>query len=374
MLDSELSSSSSISRPGSHLRRRARELAEEHEALLVLLTTLRAASAQSLRTLYFERPPRYGSERDAYRQLARLVAHGLIAKQNAPSSRSLYRLASAGLSLSERVRARATDAMRKRVPDSEAGHCWLRSALWAELVERGYVVGRGQQELVALRRFLIDKQATRAAGKDAEATRVLAALRVEPTLTPLFRSHCARCEWASDVSRALRSCPRCAGSLAQSLSERRFECPRCGAVSDRDEAHESKRHGGQCTGAVREIDHLSFDVAWRASAKGREVLLVFVDDPAVSLDVQLRALPLRIVGQPRLSIVLRTTDPSSVFDRATGQWTAMGDRHRALVRAFSEDGARDAFPFSMTADVVDIKPELQLRLGQLRRKKDKSHA
>ncbi|MBI1948561.1 MAG: hypothetical protein HYS27_22935 [Deltaproteobacteria bacterium] len=349
----------------------AASLATEHEELLLLLTTLRAAGGDALYVLYFARSYCRSA---SYRRLTSLVTHGLLARQQLAEKRSVYRLAHAAHSLSERVRVRSTDNSRKPLTDEDADHCWLRSALWAELVTRGYRVGRGRDEVLALRRFLVDEQAKRAAG-GGSAARVLTALRSEPALTPLFRSRCASCRWQGPLGSAIAACPTCRGRAEQALAERRFECPKCGHVSDCNELHDNRRHTGRrCKGAMREVDHLSFDVAWRTATGTREVLLVFVDEPGRDLIDQLRALPLRIAGQPRVPIVLRTTDPFSVFDRAKSRWVAKGERHRALLRAFSESGDKHSFPFSTTADVVDIRPELQLRLSPHRRTKDMTHA
>ena len=79
------------------------------------------------------------------------------------------------------------------------------------------------------------------------------------------------------------------------------------------------------------------------------------------------ALPLRIVGQPRVPVLLRTTDSASSFDRRNGEWVTRGDRHRELLRAFSDAPGKSAFPFKTTTDVVDIRPELQLRFSPRRK-------
>lgn len=366
MLDLELTSDAPRDRAA------AAALAAEHEELLVLLTTLRAASGDALHVLYFQ--PALGRAA-AFKRLKALVAHGLLAHQELAEARSIYRLARAAASFSPRVRARSTDALRRPLSDDDAGYCWLRASLWAELVKQGYRVGRCSDELLALRRFLVDAQAKHAEAGGSNAARVLAALRAEPTLTPLFRSRCAPCAWQGPLGAALAACPNCRRRVEQALAEHRFACPKCGYVSDRDEPHETReRSPRRCKGSLRETDALPFDVAWRTTTGVREVLLVFVDDPSRDLVDQLRALPLRIAGQPRLPIVLRTTDITSVFDRAKGRFIAKGERHRALLRAFSDAGDRHTFPFSTTAEVVDVRPELQLRLGPHRRPKDNDHA
>lgn len=354
-------------------RAAAAALAAEHEELLVLLTTLRAASGDALCALYFDAKL---ARRAAFRRLKALTECAVLARQELTDHRSVYRLAGAALSLSARVRARVSDAARKPLSDDDASYCWLRSALWAELKKQGFEIGRGPSELLALRRFLVDTQVKRSNAGDQGAGRVLAALRSEPTLTPLFRSRCKACRWQSDLRVAVGSCPSCNGHTEQVLSERRFACSKCGHVADRAEEHGdgATRPRRTCSGTMREADHLPFDVAWRTTNGVREVLLVFVDDPGCDLVDQLRELPLRVAGQPRVPIVLRTTDIASIYSRETGSWTSKGERHRALLRAFSDDGDKHSFPFSTTAKVVDVCPQLQLRLSHNRPRKVMSHA
>ena len=84
--------------------RAAASLATEHEELLLLLTTLRAAGGDALYVLYFARSLCRSA---SYRRLTALVAHGLLARQQLAEKRSVYRLAHAAHSFSERVRARS---------------------------------------------------------------------------------------------------------------------------------------------------------------------------------------------------------------------------------------------------------------------------
>lgn len=350
-------------------RARAAALADEYVELLVLLATLRAASGDALYALHFERALGRAA---TFKRLKSLVAHGVLARQQIGDARSVYRLRRRALSLSPRLRVRAGDAARGPLADHDANYCWLRGSLWAALTKEGYAVGRGRDELLALRRYLVDEQAKRAHGTNA--ARVLDALRADPTLTPLFRSRCTTCTFEGPLATTLKACARCRGRVEHTLADRRFECRKCGHVSDRDEPHDiGARSGRRCKGALREVDHLPFDVAWRISSGARELMLVFVDDPSRDLFEQLRELPLRIAGQPRVPIVLRTTDLASVFDRANMAWVSKGERHRALLRAFSDAGDKHAFPFATTAEVVDVSPELQLRLSPHRRPKTKGH-
>lgn len=353
-------------------RAEAEALAAEHEELLLLLTTLRAASADALCALYFERTL---AARAGHRRLKALVEHALVARQAIADNRSAYRLAGAALALSTRIRARVSDAARKQLSEDEAEYGWLRSSVWAWLARRGFHVGRGLDELLALRRFQIDEQQKRAQVGSADAIRVLNALRADPLLTPLFRSRCGRCRWEGPLGASITICPTCQGRAEPCLAQRRYECTKCGRASDRAEPHDGPdRPRRPCAGTMREADHLAFDVAWRTASGRREVLLVFVDDPGRDLAEQLRALPLRIAGQPRLPIILRTTDVASVFNRDTQVWTSTGERHRALQGAFSDAGDSRMYPFATTAEVVDPCPKLQLRLSHNRRRKDKNHA
>lgn len=362
MLGAELRSTT----PRAWTKDDAKTLAAAHEPLLVLLSTLRAASAASLHALYFRDLPDFQSKRSAYRVLGVMAKRGLLARQSLLQARAVYRLGHAAFTWCERVAARARDSFRHEMPEHQAAYCWLRSALWAALAGDGYHVGRGQDELRVLRRFLVDKQqaavaAATAAERAARAT-ALVALRADASLIPLFRSRCGCCGWSGELNRAAPSCGACRGAVSHRLSERRFLCVRCGLVSDVAAPHVSARDKSRrCAGTLRETDHLAVDVAWRERGGSTEVVLLFVDDPTRDLEDQLRELPLRVRGQPRLPIVLKTTDPKSTFDRQRCTWAATGERHRALLRAFTESGMRGLFPLETTSTVVDIAPALQLR-------------
>ena len=354
-------------------RARAEALAGENEDLFVLLTVVHAASAPALHTIYFARRGKPTTPRSTTRALSALLDQGLLERQLLTGNRSVYRLTSRSYASSPRVHQRATENIRAPIPEHIAGYCWLRSNVWADLVKQGYEVGRGRNEVRAVRRSLVDRQRavveTASGPERVAAERVLTALRADDTLTPCFRSRCPACGDIGALNVALTRCARCGARPNQVASESRFECSKCGLASDvRDE-----RHGGArvCTGAMREVDHLPFDVAWRSSGSSTDVVLILVDDPERNLRDQLNTLPLRIAGQPRLPIVIRTTDPYSVFDPVAGKWIAQGDRHRLLLRAFSDDGDRRLFPFSSTADVIDVRPNLQLRLRVNR--KDTTH-
>lgn len=301
-----------------------------------------------------------------------MAKRGLLARQSLLQARAVYRLGHAAFTHSERVAARAKDAFRHEMPEHLAAYCWLRSALWAALARDGYSVGRGQDELRVLRRFLVDTQQTAiaaAAGAERAArASVLEALRADASLVPLFRSRCAACAWSGELNRAAQSCGACRGAVKHQLSERRFLCARCGLVTDVAAPHASARDSKRrCAGTLRETDHLAVDVAWRERGGSTEVVLVFVDDPARDLEDQLRELPLRVRGQPRVPIIIKTTDPKSTFDRQRGAWATTGERHRALIRAFADAAVRGLFPLQTTTTIVDLAPELQLRFTPNRR-------
>jgi len=354
-------------------------LACAHEQLFLMLATLRAASAEALHTLYFaEHPDGGASLRATYRWLAALEAAELLERQVIHGKRGVYRMTHRAYTSSPRVMRRATDRFRHAMPPAIAGYAWMRASIWAEPKNRGYRVGRGRDELRATRRFLIDNQKARVAMLEGperrRAEHVLETLRSDPTLTPLFRSHCGACGSYGPLNQALTACAHCGAKPSQVASELRFECPECGRVSDGDDSeHESARDKRRkCTAALRETDHVLFDVAWREGPAGMEVTLIVVDDPGRTIPEQLNVLPLRVAGQPIVPVVLRTTDENSVFDSIAGTWIATGARHRELLRAFSEDGDRRLFPFSKTAKVIDVRADLQLRLRPSHPKKSEA--
>ena len=149
-------------------RRRRRKVQREeylavaHEELFVLLTTLRAAGAEALHTLYFaEHPDGGASLRATYRWLSALEAADLLERQVIHGKRAVYRMTNRAYTSSARVLRRATEAFRRPMSPAIAGYTWMRAAIWAEMKNRGYRVGRGRDELRAVRRFLIDTQRAR---------------------------------------------------------------------------------------------------------------------------------------------------------------------------------------------------------------------
>lgn len=365
------------------MRRQARRRAADaafagaHEDLLVLLTVLRGASTESLHALHFSKQPAPTTLRQTYRDMHRLERIGLLERQYLEKGRCVWRLTAKGHASSPRVQRRAAETIRRPMSDLVGGYCWLRSALWAELANRGYRVGRGVEEQHAVRRFLIDKQravvrAASGAAREA-AERVLQTLRADRALLPLFRSICPKCGTASELRQIVTNCPRCTTRVNQVPSAARYLCARCGHESDRAEPHQSRRvRARRCEGTMREVDYVDFDVAWRPAGSTFEVVLIVVDDAQRSIRRQLDVLPLRTLGQPKVPVVLRTTDHYSVLNSITCRWHSTGPRHLALLRAFTESGDRHLFPFSLTAEVIDVRPELQLRIRPYR--EENSHA
>lgn len=350
-------------RPGAA---RAAAIAEQREQLFMLLATLRAASADSLHSLHFARLPVAVGRRQAYRTLTALEAAGYLARCALGAKRVIYRLTARAFESCESVRRRASDVARRDPPAALAHYLWLRAALWAALAREGYRVGRGVDAQLALRRFLLERQAKAVAADTgdarASARRVLAHLRSDPELTPLFRCVCPRCRTAGRLMEAADHCQRCQAPLRQQPARERYRCTRCRLVSDAPIAHRRARRGGACDGLMRLADPLGFDLAWRRGASGDDVVVLFVDHPTVALAEQLRALPLHTLGQPRVPVILRTTDPLSTYNQWEARWEAQGERHRQLLRAFSAEGDARLFPYATTAQVVDVRPDLQIRL------------
>ncbi|MBI1944661.1 MAG: hypothetical protein HYS27_03135 [Deltaproteobacteria bacterium] len=332
-----------------------------------MLATLRAASADSLHALHFTRAPLAVTRRQAYRTLASLEAAGYLARRALGARRVIYRLTARAFEAHESLRRRASDVARRDPPAALAHYLWLRAALWAALAREGYRVGRGVDAQLALRRFLLGRQAKAVAAATGEARaraeRVLAHLRGDPELTPLFRSVCPRCGITGPLMEALDRCSSCRGALEQQPARERYRCTRCRLVSDGPIAHRRARRGGAaCDGLMRLADPLRFDLAWRRGAAGEDVVVLVIDDPTVALNEQLRALPLHTLGQPKVPVILRTTDPLSTYNQWEARWEVLGARHQQLLRAFSAEGDARLFPYATTAQVIDVRPDLQIRL------------
>ena len=250
----------------------------------------------------------------------------------------------------------------RRVPAPDVAFWSLkRAALWSALAADGWLVGCGAREQLALRRSLVDRQKRRiqaAAGSAQEAAmKVLAALREHAMLSPPFELRCPRCGKGYGRSpNAGRVCD-CGAGLQAAVITRAARC-RCGDVVNLDDAVQLERHQASCGDASLRLASLPFDVAVRKS----EVMLLLVDEPRRSVFAQVNQLPLRILGQPRLNIVLRPSDDDSLWDATERRWLQRGRRYRLLERLFSTDHVQGQFPFSTTATVVDYRPETALRV------------
>lgn len=260
-----------------------------------------------------------------------------------------------------------TDNARKPPPPDLAVHAWHRAALAVSARAAGFEVGRDLAALTALRRSLVDRQQARVQAapenRRAELEQVLSALRRLPLLTPWTTSVCEGCGLELAINDdAPRFCPECGSSFRRHVVATPHECSRCGLLAERGGVHVVA--GKACPGVLRHVDHLPFDVAWKKTASGYEVQVLLADNPFRAIQSQLDELPLRIVGQPKLEVVVRPSDDGSVFDRARSSYAVRGPRYRAILRAFSEKNAKaDSFPFWTTATVASdaLYPEANFR-------------
>lgn len=266
------------------------------------------------------------------------------------------------------LEALVTDHTRKPPTPDIAIHAWHRSALAIAARAAGYEVGRDLAALTALRRNLIDRQIARVAklnGRSREdAELVLRSLRQLPYLQPWTTHACEGCGLELPIeSPAPKFCPECGGAFRRHAVATPHECARCGQRAERTGPH--VLDGTPCPGVLRHVDYLPFDLAWKKTATGFAAHVLFADNPYRSTQAQLDELPLRVLGQPRLDVVVRPSDDGTVFDRATGAYFVRGPRLRSILRAFSEQDARvDSFPFWTTASVAPdaVYPEAYFRV------------
>lgn len=344
----------------------------QYEGLFLLLCRLRAASSDSLWRLFFERVLGMTSRSAAFERIHRLIDSGYLRRRRITEWRSVNHLTQRSLGAFPSVRARGTDWLRRPPGTTEAHRCWLRGALHAELTADGYTVGRGPRELAALRRFYIDRQARLIASinggaEQREAENALAHLRDDGQLVPPFRARCPNCSTRAALNVAVDTCARCGASFRNEIVARVYRCKACSALSDELGAHVHLGSGSggdaaraPCHGEMREIDVIAVDIAWRRANDSFEVIALFIDDTRRSLDHQLALIPAQIIGQPRLPIILRSTDMRSRYVTTTRSWLIQGPRHQALLRAFSEHAPEAQFPFSLTTKVIEYRPELEL--------------
>lgn len=352
-------------------RRARRALDPRYAELFALIAELRAPSPAHLHALFFSPVLRVHAS-SAYRRLQTLAARGYVAHGCVAGTQRRYvHLTKKGLLAFPSVARAFSENVRKPPPPDVAAYGWQRAALHAALVDDGYRVGRGIDALLALRRSLVDEQqACVAAASPTErdaALNTLRTIRASPLLTPLMSLACGACGRAAPSAPQDASCPGCGGAIRQVVVRQPLACERCGAIAEDPGAHDATG----CDGAMRPRPYLPFDVAHRRVGGVRDVVVVFVDNPYRSLERQLQELPLRFLGQPRVKVILRASDDESIWDETAQCWAHMGPRLRRLLRAFSEFGRVQHFPYWRSAEVVTYRPELVLRTAH---KKGNRHA
>jgi predicted RNA-binding Zn-ribbon protein involved in translation (DUF1610 family) len=268
------------------------------------------------------------------------------------------------------LEAFATDHARKPPTPDLAIFAWHKAALAIAARAAGYEVGRDLGALTALRRSLIDRQTARAAKLSGrhrdDAELVLRSLRQLPYLQPWTTHACEGCGLELPIdTQAPRFCPECGSTFRRHAVSTPHQCDRCGVRAERTGPHTVS--GSPCAGVLRHVDYLPFDLAWKRAADGFAVQVLFADNPYRATQTQLDELPLRVLGQPRIEVVVRPSDDGSVFDRSTKSYFVRGARLRSVLRAFSEQDARiDSFPFWTTAAVAPdaTYPEAHFRVIQ----------
>lgn len=349
--------------------------ARPYFGLFLLLAELRAANAESLHTLFFA--PQKIPFRTMMRRLADLVAARYLSRARLRGSRSIYHLTAKSLEMVSTRRLGASEMLRRRPRGRQAEHCWLRGCYRAALKKDGFTVGRSNDEILELRRHLID-QAVARVGQAKEAFEqmrletALHLLRTHKHLLPIFRDVCDHCQWQGRLSKPSVACERCKNPTRRKIARDVLKCRSCGAFRDRIGRHEDRRKkGAECNGRLRVVDALPFDVAWRKRDGRRELVILFIDNPSRPLKAQLAELPLGIDGQPLVSIIVRSVDPDSRIDPTGKGWLSIGPRHRALLRAFQkrkvedrdeeEDSDLDQHDhLGATANVIDPYPALHV--------------
>jgi hypothetical protein len=330
-----------------------------HEGLFAVLTTLRAANADSLIELFFRKTgvPR----RTAMRRLADLVKAGYLERVRVDGTRWVYHLTANALELTPRLQRLGHTTMCVLPPPRQAMYCWLRSSLWASLAKDGYTVGQDGRALHALRRFFVDGlldqlRVAATAGERDVLNGALRFLRASESLKLPLCDACSRCEWRGVVRDGLARCPSCNGATTKAIVEHRLRCRICKAIASDAGVHTRGvlLHGAKdCGGALREVGVVPYDIAWRRVGDRYEVILLVVDNPTRSVEAQVDELPFVCFGQPPVRVILRSTDPHSRFDRTGKKWAVLGQRRAELMKAFGNKGHADfVIP-------LDYRPELQ---------------
>lgn len=330
-----------------------------HEGLFVVLTTLRAANANSLIELFFRKKgvPR----RTAMRRLAELVKAGYLERVRVDGARWIYHLTAKALELTPRLQGLGHTTLHAPPPPRQAAYCWLRSSLWASLEKDGYTVGQNGSALHALRRFFVDSlldllRVAAAAHERDVLNGALQFLRASEALKLPAGDACSRCAWSGVVRDGVARCPTCKSATKKVLVEHHLRCRICKAiVSDASvHAHGTPLHADKgCGGALREVGVIPYDIAWRRIGDRNEVILLVVDNPSRSVEAVVDELPFVCFEQPVVPMILRSTDPHSRFDRTAKKWAAVGQRRAELMKAFGEKGRGDS------VILLDYRDDLQ---------------
>ncbi len=324
--------------------------------LFGLLAQLRGANANSLHALHFKR--RDVPYRTMMRRLAVLVEQRQLARTRLRGARSIYHLTASSLA----AIGSPVETLRRPPPERQAAYCWLRSCLWAAFTNDRYSVGRGNEAVYALRRFLVDgargDRRHVASGDDPLlANLVLENLRAHPLLRPMWRDVCVACDFEADLAVAAPRCRRCRRPTRARLCRNVFRCGRCELVREGDARAHGHPLGGECAGRLAPADLLPFDLAYRKREATYDVVALFVDNPSRPLAAQLAELP-QVTGQPRLPVLVRSVDPDSRLDTKRAKWLSIGRRHRALLHAFEHPSA--SLNLASTSIVVDPYPSVHV--------------
>ena len=301
-----------------------------HEGLFLLLTNLRAANATSLFRLFFA--PRGVTWRTAMRRLKDLVDAGYLAHLRLDGARCVYHLTPKALALTPDLAMRAHSALATTPPDRQAMYCWLRSSCYGELVAAGWNVGNDPAAVFALRRFNIDDAESRL----AELGDGNARHKLVKTLEAMRGSH------------------RLKTTQAESMRGYRWRCRGCGAQNV-GEVHQHRETGQNCAGPMRAIPSTPLDIAWKETHERYDVMILFVDNPSLPLEDQVKELSRVCYQEPVVPVIARSSDPRSRFDVETRRWVEIGARHRAMNKALGEDGVLGI----RGVRVVDLWPTLQ---------------
>lgn len=347
-----------LSRGEDRHRREAFDV-KPHRGLFDVFPLLRAASAESLHAFFFAPKRRIRSVRTSARMIAKLLDEGYLARQPIDGGRSIYHLTRKSVALFTAEGIDVSDMLRRSVTPAIGGYLWLRASLLCRLLGWGYRVGRGPEAVHALRRFFVDAVRERAVRLPRREDYELTLKWLRENFRPPILDECRACS-IRVIDAVGGRCPRCRRRTHGSLPARTFRCGTCSAVVVAPGPHRASN--GLCAGLVRELDCLPFDLAWRWSVKTVEVTVPFVDNPARGLLAQLKELPLRHTNDPKVRVILRTTDPDSLFSRTRGEWANIGPRHRLMLRAFSHDGLPREYPYVLSSTIAEVAEDLQLNL------------